>query len=126
MDRSHPGKSNLERRNAVKRHMDPGNAGQHDMDMTREQMIDAAVRKSMARVTMKQVVRGADDMIRIRATCVPVAYGAPGWGQENAANPDWWEGTPAENGLRWFPGRVRAIRKEFARIASTPKAQING
>ena len=62
--------------------------------MTREQMIDEAVRRSMSPVTMKKVGRSAEQAFR---------YGIVG--------------KEAECALSRFPDRVSAIRAEFRRIA---------
>lgn len=84
--------------------------------MTREQMIDQAVRRFMKPISMRQVVRHADNTLRIRWSYVPHDWKPSGRGPANGAAPEWWEGTVAEKGLSIFPGRVRAIRAEFRRL----------
>jgi hypothetical protein len=69
--------------------------------MTREQMIDEAVRRSMARRTMRRVDDQAKRIARFRV-----------------ARPGWWKdmpGTDAEHALKGFAGCVSAIRNEFKR-----------
>lgn len=81
--------------------------------MTREQMIDQAVRRSMKPVTMIRVDRRSKLAERIRRDCVPHEWNIDDYGPANGAGPGWWVGTIAEHGLRRFPGRVRAIRDAF-------------
>lgn len=89
--------------------------------MTREQMIDEAVRWSMKPITMKQVARYADNVARVRRERVPRVWALEDDDDhpEKAADPSWWKGTVAERGVGIFPGCVRKIRAEFRRIEAT-------
>ncbi len=84
--------------------------------MTREQMIDEAVRRSMKPISMKQAVRHAENTDRVRRSYVPHVWRSGDLGPSNGADPGWWDGTLAEKGLSTFPGRVRKIRAEFRRL----------
>ncbi len=84
--------------------------------MTREQMIDQAVRRFMKPISMRQAVRHAENARRIRRSYVPHYWKLNKPGPLNGADPAWWDGTLAEIGLSTFPGRVRAIRVEFRRL----------
>lgn len=85
--------------------------------MTREQMIDEAVRRFMKPLTMRQVINQAEFAVLFRRTRVPHDWKPEDSGPANGADRWWFEGTIADKGLRRFPGRVRAIRTEFRRIA---------
>lgn len=78
--------------------------------MTREQVLDEAVRRSMKPITMKQVVRHADKTNEIRSHCVPHRWTEDDWGPVNGAAPEWWDGTIAEHVLDRLPGCVNSIR----------------
>lgn len=73
--------------------------------MTREQMIDEAVRHSMKSQTMAAVVGVAESLEKMFANSRPHTRG----------------NSPSQVSLRRFPGRVRAIRAEFRRIAGAEK-----
>jgi len=94
--------------------------------MTREQMIDEAVRRSIKRRTMKSVLNRRAFTEHVRRTCVPGpldSNGQPAWVDASGLNPDglqyanpgWWG--PA-NPFLSCPRRLAAIRTEFNRIAA--------
>lgn len=84
--------------------------------MTREQMIDIAVQRTMKPVTMRRVDRIAKNVVHIRHTCVPHEWTSQDPGPENAAALFWFEGSIAEYALSPFSGRVKKIRAEFRRL----------
>ncbi len=84
--------------------------------LTREQVLDEAVRRSMKPISMKQVVRRAENTICIRLNCFPHEWTLTDPGPENGAALAWWEGTIAEMGLSIFPGCVRKIRTKFNKM----------
>lgn len=84
--------------------------------MNREEKLRLAIKRSMKPVTRQRVVNDANFAAHIRQECVPHAFSEGSPGPDNAAHPDWWDGTIAEKGLRWFPGCVKKIRAEFKRL----------
>lgn len=101
--------------------------------MTREQMLDEAVRRSIKRPTMEQILENARFEMRVREDCQPFPRAiqaladAGRWDDVKLfqkAHPkaeytarSWWDGDLGSHGFDRFPRRLQAIRKEFHRMA---------
>jgi len=88
--------------------------------MTRTEMIDEAVRRSIKPQTMKRILRCAATGEEIRSQCTPGAVDKNDLmiqpTRRNHAHPIWWR--DKDKPFDGYPRRLKAIRTEFNRIAA--------